>query len=601
MNSDVKNSSKKNTNTQNTKQEKNKTKPVAKKSTQPKQKSVKIFGLGGFGENGKNMYCVEVDNKIIILDSGIKYPSVELYGVDSVMPDMEYIKRNKNRVVGCILTHGHEDHIGAISELVKIINIKVYGTTFTMALVEDRLEESNVPKNKWNLQIINPSDVLNLEGIKVSFFSTTHSIPESIAVAIHTSQGVVVYTGDYSINNSRGDKYSTDYKNIIALKEKGVLALMGDSLGAEKIDDPSKDTRLDYLIDKIMYKSTDRLIITTFSTDLIKIQNVINKAIAHNKKIAIIGRKTQKIVNVAVKHGYLSIPNDSLVNLKFLSEDNNNLKKNLVVLVTGVRHEPFFMIQRMVRKVDRLIHLNNRDTVLFLTPPVPGTEKISSRTLDMLYRKNIDTVNINRNFLRGNHADLEGIQLLYKMLNPKHIIPVIGEYRHQYAQANIARNFGYTKDTVHCMENGEVLEFTNKVAKLSKKDVPVGDLLVDGLIVGDINEVVINDRVKLSEDGVFLIVANVDSRKWKVVSGPTIESRGFIYMKNSEDILEKVHEIFDEISNEFLNPQDGQVNWNDYRNELRDKISKYLNYETKRRPIVLVMLVDVHNTNSTRI
>jgi len=551
---------------------------------------IKIFALGGLGENGKNMYCVDVENTLFILDAGLKYPSVELFGVDSIVPDISYLEKNKNRIAGLFLNHGHEDHIGAVPKLLKTLNIPVYGSYFTLAILKDSLEDQNMNLDDYEFNVVTSKKTLNFNGVSVDFYNVTHSIPESLGIALSTKDGVIVYAPDYNFDQNVGKCYKTDFEKLAKIASKKVLALMTESLGSEKVGHSQGSESLDYELNQAFYEAKSRIIVTAFSTDLVRIQKIIDIALKYDRKIAIIGRKTQRTVDIAVNLGYLKFPEDCLVNLRFIDDKNKNELEDAVVLVTGDRHEPFYMLQRMVKKLDRLIHTNENDTCILMTPPVPGTEKIAARTLDILYRNDLNVVKINKKILPPSHASSEDIKLLIGMLNPRYIIPVIGEYRHQYAMKNLCLNLGINNKNIVMLDNGQIAEFNNKSLIGKSKKIPSGDILVDGILDSDVSDVVLRDRELLSQDGVLLVIANVDARNKEVVSEPEVISRGFVYMKENEHLIKGVSDIFYQVSANELNGK--YINWRNYKNIVKDYISKYLYKETKRRPIIIPVIID---------
>jgi len=551
---------------------------------------IKFFALGGLGEDGKNMYCLDIDSELYILDAGLKYPSMELYGVDAILPDFSYLKEHQKRIKGLFLSHGHEDHIGAVPKLLKEMNIDVYGTYFTLALLEDSMKDQHMDPNEFKLHRIDKDTVLKFKDVEVSFYQTTHSIPESVGIAVNTKDGVIVYSPDYTFDQNVDPAYKTSFERLAAIAGKNVLALLSESLGSEHTGYSHTSKNLDYLLNQTFSKAKNRVIVTAFSTDIYRIQRVVNVALQHNRKIALIGRKAQRMVDIAINLGVLKIPEEKLLTLKFIDDKNKNQLDDAVVLVTGDRHEPFHMLQRMVRKVDRLIHLFETDTVLLMTPPVPGTERIASRTLDVLYRNNISLVKVDKNMLPPSHASSEDVKLLTNILSPKYFVPVIGEYRHFYQMKKIAGSLGYSKDEVVALDNGQVLEFVDGKMQDVAYSINSGDVLVDGILEGDLSDVVLKDREILSQDGVLLIIGNIDARKKKMVVKPEIVSRGFVYMKENEDLIQKVSDIYENVAKEIFKQK--YVDWRLFKEKLRDEVSKYLYQATNRRPIVIPVLID---------
>ncbi len=551
---------------------------------------IKFFALGGLGEDGKNMYCLDIDNQLFVLDAGLKYPTRDLFGVDAVLPDATYLRDNKDRIKGLFLSHGHEDHIGAVPALLKQMKLPVYASRFTLALLEDALKEHSIDINTHTLKTVSKKDRLTFGNVTISFYQTTHSIPESLGIVVETLDGVIVYSPDYTFDQNVSAAYKTSFERLASIAGKKVLALLTESLGAERQGHSHTGSNLDLGLNQAFFKAEKRIVVSAFSTDIFRIQRVIDTALKFDRKIAIIGRRAQRMVDIAINLDYLKIPKDKLINLKFIDDNNKNTLEDAVVLVTGDRHEPFYMLQRMVRKIDRLIHLQEDDTVIMMTPPVPGTEKIAARTLDVLYRNNIQPLKIDKNALPPAHASSEDIKLLINILSPKHIIPVIGEHRHLFALKKIAFSIGYDAHHVHMLENGQVLEFVNGEAKAQTYSIRSKDVLIDGILEGDLSEVVLHDREIMSQDGLMLIIANVDA-KGKVLLGDTeIISRGFVYMKESEALMDEVRERVEAIAENIF--KNKYVDWRQFKEKIREDIGRFLYKETSRKPIVMPVLID---------
>lgn len=552
---------------------------------------IKFCALGGLGENGKNLYLTTIDDKIFIMDAGLKYPSVDLLGIDAVIPDMTYLYENKNNIQGLFLSHGHEENCGAIVELLKNISIPVFGSHFTISIVECALQEAGLDYTGYRLYRINDEKVLSFGNIKVSFFNTTHSIPESMGIAINTEDGAIVYAPDFSLSSTKDAKYQTSFDKISDIARKNVLLLCPESLGVNNVDRVNNDYIFNYTINEILQNSK-RVIFSMFSHDLNRIQKVVDLCVKNNRRIAIIGRKVQRIVNVAMNTEYLKVPNENLVNLKFIDELNDNNQDDLAVIVAGVRHEPYFMIQRMITNQDKLIKIVDTDNVVIISPPVLGTEKIATRAKDQLSRIGCKVHSLSRNVLKSSHADGEDLMMLYQMLKPKYICPVIGEYRHQYVQKNIAVEAGYKEEQVVVIENGEQITFIDGQLQQAREKITVGDVLIDGSIVGDINEVVLHDRECLSEEGAVIVVTNIDSTKRRIISPPKLVSRGF-GSQAQEEIEEDVINVAYQIINKELENRN-IIDWNNLKNNLRDGIAYEIQSICRKSPIIIPVIIDVN-------
>ncbi|NWH09979.1 ribonuclease J [Acholeplasma laidlawii] len=551
---------------------------------------IRFFALGGLGENGKNMYVVDIDRQYFILDAGLKYPTQELYGVDEIIPNYKMFMNIKDRVKGIFLSHAHEDHIGALPHILKELNVPIYATPFTMEVVKDSLKEKNFDLNQLTLNTIDQNSIIRIGNVKITFFSTTHSIPESVGIALHTVDGVIVYTSDFTFAQYSDPNYQTDFPKINDLAQKNVIALLVESLGSTLIQDGGIHNALTHKINSVYANAEGRIIVSLFSSDLQKIQRIVDISLNHHKKIAIIGRRAQRIVDIAIEKGYLVIPKESLVNLKFIDEKNKNDANNLVCLVTGNRHEPFYMLQRMCRKQDRLIHISENDTILLMTSPVPGTEKMAARTLDILYRSDANIEVVDKRLLDSNHATAEEIKMMINLLRPKYIIPTIGEYRHQYGVKQLALQMNYKEDEIFLLDNGDAVNLSKgKEPFVSKNEIKTSEILIDGTAVGDVNDFVMRDRELLAADGVLLIIANINAKQKQVLGEPKIVSKGFVHLNENESMIDEIRAIFDKVTDKHLKGK--YINWNEYKLQIRDEVSKYVYQTARRRPITIPVII----------
>ncbi len=556
---------------------------------------INFFSLGGLQEDGKNLYILEVDKKIFVLDAGLKYPTAELYGVDIIVNDISYLIENKDKVVGIFLTHGHDDHIGGVYHILKEFKTKVYASKFTMAVLQDRLKEEEFKYNDEDFIVVNSKSVIHIGENIVKFFDVSHNIPDCLGIAIKTPDGYVIYTGNYNFDQNSKINYAHMYRELSFFAKEGVLALMTDSLGAN--NEQSRGTILEFKlrINNVISQAKGRIVFTLFSSDILRIQQIINISLEQNKKIAIIGRKTQRLVNQAMQLGYLNVPASNLANLRYIDEKNDNNDKDLVVLVTGERHEPYFMLQRMAKQIDRLIHLTSDDTIVILTNPYLGTEKMAARTLDIIYRVTTNVKEFNSNLLPLASANREEIKQMINILLPKYIVPVIGEYRHQYASRVIADCVGYTDEQVIILDNGDVATFIDGKYCGITGDVTVGEILIDGKAFKDVGDVVMRDRELLAQDGVLMICANINPRTKAVVAGPEIVSKGFVYINENEEFKKEILEVFKKVSIKYL--VNKFINWSEYKNSLKTELSHYIYKKTRRSPIIIPVLIstDIEN------
>lgn len=552
---------------------------------------INFCALGGLGENGKNLYLVTVNDKIFILDCGIKYPSVDLYGVDAVMPDFEYLIANKDRIIGIFLSHGHDENCGAIGELLRELKVPVYGSHYTISYVEQILTEHDIDIKNYKLYRINDEKVLSFDDVTVSFFYTTHSVPESMGISINTEDGSIVYAPDFTFAFTKDQHYSTSFKKLCEVTKNNVLLLCPESIGVNNINRVNNDYNFNFTINDAL-SNQKRIVFAMYSSDLNRIQKVIDFCVQYKRRIAIIGRKVQRNVNVAMNIGYLKVPNENLVNLRFLDEFNSNDEDDLAIIITGIRHEPYFMLQRMMTNQDKLIRLKKDDTVVTICPPVIGTERIATRAIDQLSKTGCKVIDISRKNLKSSHADSEDLKMLYQILKPMYILPVAGEYRHQYVHKKLAIDAGYREDRIIVLDNGIEIEFDNGLITNSTNKINVSDVLVDGSIVGDINEVVLKDREQLSEEGVIIVVVNIDSKKFSILSGPAAYAKGFMSLVDINELLDKVCSSSKETIKKVFSSK--TIDWNDLKNQIRENCSKEIRLLTKKAPIVIPVIIDVN-------
>jgi ribonuclease J len=557
---------------------------------------IHVYALGGLGENGKNMYVVDVDEQIFILDSGIKYPTSELFGVDEIVPDYRMLMNKKHKIKGIFMSHAHEDHIGAISHLLKDISVPIYATNFTMEIIKDSLKDKGYDLEIFEFNTITPYSTIKFGEVKVTFFKTTHSIPESVGIVIQTLDGSIVYTSDFTFDQSNNSNYQTDFQKINEIGERKVLLLMVESINSTLPLDGRMNHMLDSELNRIISHTNERIIVSLFSSDLLKIQKVIDIALKYDKRIAIIGRKAQRIVDIAIKMNYLTIPENKLTNLRYIDDKNQNDDPDLVCLVTGDRHEPFYMLQRMVKKHDRLIHINENDTVIIVTSPIPGTEKMAAKTLDTLYRTDATIEVIDKSYLTINHATRDEIKMMISLLKPQYIMPVIGEYRMQYHLQSLAKEIGFDEKEVFLMNNGDVLRFTDGKPVVQRDRYRTGDILIDGSQAGDVNDIVIHDRELLSEDGALICIGHIDPKNKSLIGEVEVVMKGFMPEIDFEPHREQIKIIFKEAAlNHFTNKY---INWNDLKSTIRDDINKYLYKETKQRPVTIPVLISTEQGDS---
>ncbi len=552
---------------------------------------INIFGLGGLGEQGKNMYAVEVEDKIFILDCGTKFPTTELYGVDIIEPDFKYVLENKERVVGIFITHGHDEHIAALPHLLQSHEFNVYLTSFTNAILQDILIDNHQKLTTDCIKVIDENTLLKFGNVEVKFFNTNNSIPGSVGISIKTKDGSIVYTGNYNFDQNGGDLYRTSYDKLVEIANDNVLALLPESLGCVSEINRASISTLEHKLNNIFTNAQSRILVSLFSTNLQRIQQICNIALKNKRKIAVLGRKTQRIVNIAMNMGLLQIPKESLVNLKFIDEKNNEIQHDLVILVTGERHEPYYMLQRMAKKVDRLVRLEPTDTILVLTRPVGGTEKMAARTLDLLYRTTENIITYSKDLICPSSASKEETKTLINILKPKYILPVIGEYRHQYSLLDVCDSLGYTNKNTILLDNGDIACIKDKEYVGITGEVTVGEQLIDGKNIENVNDAVMRDRELLAEAGVVLVVANINPKAKKIVSGPEIISQGFIYLAEQEELVTRMKEIFAKVTEKHFGNK--YINWQDYKNDIKQDLNRFIYKQTKSNPIIIPVVISI--------
>lgn len=545
---------------------------------------INFFSLGGIQETGKNLYVLEIDKDLFVFDCGMKYPPSDYYGIDLIMPDITYLCLNSRRIKGIFLSHAHDDHIGAIAHILKNINIPVYGSSFTIDIVKGLLKEYELNPDDYELNKILPNQELRFGFNVLTFIEANHSIPGSMMIDIKTRDGHILYTGNYNFDQNAEIK--TDIKSLVKLKDDGVLLLLAESISTNLEINRSLNENFKYLVQKEIEEARGRTIISIFSTNLNRIKQVIDIAAKKNKKVCIIGRKTQRIVSAALDGGYLNISKDVLVNLRFRDENNNNDSKDYVCLVCGERHEPYYMLQRMIKGYDRLIQINEKDKVIIMTRPHLGTEKMAAHTLDLLYRKTDDVVIFPKELLMSASSSSEEVKQLINLLNPKYILPVIGEYRHQYFLKNTAINLGYDDKNIIIPELGEIHSFYDKKYIGIPSKINVGDILLEGKGFNDVPDQVLKDRLLLSESGMLVFVANINAKDRKKMSKPEIITKGFYLEKRLEKGIIK---LFDDITEEVFKGK--FINWVTYKQNVKSEIVKYIEKETGSNPLVIAQII----------
>ena len=550
------------------------------------QNKLLVIPLGGLGEIGKNMTVFQYGDDIVILDAGLAFPDDEMYGIDLVIPDITYLKNNADKVRGVVLTHGHEDHIGSLSYLLREINIPVYGTRLALGLVEGRLKENNVGACK--LIPVQAGDVIKLGIFDVGFIQGSHSIPDACGIYFKTPVGTVVHTGDFKIDQTPVDGKLIDIHKFAELGNKGVLLLMSDSTNAERPGYTGSEMEVSLTLDDAFQQSRGRIIMATFASNVSRIQQAIHSACKHKRKVIIFGRSMVNVVNIATQLGYLEMPEGTLIKAE---EMNNYREDQILILTTGSQGEPMSGLSRMATNNHRTVSVNPGDTVLIAASPIPGNETSVSKTIDNLLRLGAHVVyeKISGIHVSG-HASQEELKLMLNLVRPKFFIPVHGEYRMLKQHGKIAERLGIPKDHILIGENGCVFEFTKNTAKINGK-VPSGKVFVDGLGVGDVGNIVLRDRQQFSQEGVVIVVVTLQKEGNIILAGPDLVSRGFVYVRDSEELM---NEAQSRVQNALENCLENNImEWATLKQQIREALGRYLYEKTGRRPMILPIIMEV--------
>jgi len=554
---------------------------VSKKKTE----KVSVFALGGAGEIGKNMYVVELDEDIFVIDAGLMFPGDEMLGIDKVIPDISYLKENKERIQGIFITHGHEDHIGALSYVLRDLKVPVYGTRLTLGLIEIKLKEAGLLK-KADLRPIDAKTKLTVAGHFITFFRVNHSIPDAVGVCIQTSQGAIVHTGDFKFDYTPVDGKQADFGKIAAIGQRGVLCLLSDSTNAERPGMSGSESTVGSELNDVIYEAPGRVIVASFASNVHRLQQVFAAAEANNRKVAVVGRSMVNIVEVAQRLNYLRFKQKTLVELS----DINRLDDNqVVILTTGSQGEPMAALTRMARNAHKQVNIRLNDTVVVAASPIPGNEKSVSKTIDLLFRAGANVIYNQRKVHVSGHGHAEDLKLMLNLIKPKFFVPIHGEFRMQKAHSHLAQTVGVNANNIFIIENGDVVEFEKRKARMSRK-VNAGNVLIDGIGVGDVGNIVLRDRRLLSQDGVVLCVITISRKNKTIVSGPEIISRGFVYMRESEDMINEANRI---VAKQLQGKLTGELDWTEMKSLIRDKLSSYLYEQTKRRPMILPIIMEI--------
>ena len=547
--------------------------------------NLKIIPLGGLEQIGMNITAFEYEDSIIVVDCGLSFPADDMLGIDLVIPDITYLLDNKDKVKGFVFTHGHEDHIGALPYILKQMNVPLYATRLTMGLIDNKLKEHNLI-NQVKRKVVKFGQSINLGCFRIEFIKTNHSIVDAAALAIYSPAGVVVHTGDFKVDYTPIFGDAIDLQRFAEIGKKGVLALMCDSTNAERPGFTASESTLTKTFDKLFVEHKNRrIIIATFASNVDRVQQIINSAYKFDRKVVVEGRSMVNIIETASELDILNIPENTLITTEQLK---NYPEEKTVIITTGSQGESMAALSRMASNMHRKISIGSQDTIIFSSSPIPGNEKAVTKVINELSRKGAEV--IFQDVHVSGHACQEEIKLIYSLVKPKYAIPVHGEYKHLKAQANVAMSLGIEKENVFILSTGDVLEMNENNAAVTGK-VAVGDILVDGLGVGDVGNIVLRDRQHLAEDGIMIVVMALESSSGYLAAGPDIVSRGFVYVRESDELMEEASGILYNRVNEYLDK--GVTDWGKLKMGIRDCLSDYVWKKTKRRPMILPIILEV--------
>ena len=556
-----------------------------KKQQTTDHSKLKIIPLGGLEQIGMNITAFEYEDSIIVVDCGLSFPEDDMLGIDLVIPDVTYLKNNIDKVKGFFITHGHEDHIGAIPYVLKDINVPIYATKLTIGIIENKLREHNM-LTKVKRKVVKYGQHINLGCFRVEFIKTNHSIQDAAALAIYSPAGIVVHTGDFKVDYTPVYGDPIDLQRFGEIGKKGVLALMCDSTNAERPGFTSSERTVGKTFDNIFADHPNtRIIIATFASNVDRVQQIINSAYKYGRKVVVEGRSMVNIINTAIELGYLQIPENTLIDIEQLK---NYPDEQTVLITTGSQGESMAALSRMASNLHKKVTIKPGDTIIFSSNPIPGNEKAVSNVINELFMKGAEVIFQDAHV--SGHACQEEIKLIYSLVKPKYAIPVHGEYKHLTAQAKVAEELGINKDNIFILSSGDVLELDEDGAAVTGQ-VPVGDILVDGLGVGDVGNIVLRDRQHLAEDGIIIVVMTLEAGSGQVLAGPDIVSRGFVYVRGSESLMDEAKQVLDDTMEHCM--EKNITDWGKIKTSIKDDLGEFVWKKTKRRPMIMPIIMEV--------
>ena len=552
-----------------------------------KKEKLKIIPLGGLQEIGKNITVFEYGDDIVVVDCGLAFPEDDMLGIDLVIPDFTYLEKNQDKIRGLVITHGHEDHIGAIPYLLQKINVPIYATKLTAGLISHKLEEHRLLKST-KLKIVNQGQTITLGKIRVEFIRSCHSIPDAVALAIHTPAVTVVHTGDFKIDYTPIDDERMDFGRLAELGNKGVLALMSDSTNSERKGYTMSESTVGEVFDKLFFNCTKRIVVATFASNVHRVQQIVNSAVENNRKIAVCGRSMINMISTAMELGYINVPENVFIDIDMIK---NYTDDQLVIITTGSQGETMSALTRMAAGEHKKVTITPNDLVIISANPIPGNEKYVAKVIDDLMKIGAEVVYSSLEDIHvSGHACQEEQKLMLSLVRPKYFIPVHGEYRQLIAHSETAKKVGIKPENIFLTTNGRILELNEDEATLTGT-VPFGKIMVDGLGVGDVGNIVLRDRQHLSQDGLIIVVMSMDSATGEIVAGPDVISRGFVYVRESENLMEDVKKMLKEEVRKL--EEHGVRDWSTIKSRLKDSLRDYIFAKTKRNPMILPIIMEV--------
>lgn len=557
------------------------------RTTRREKDKIKIMPLGGVNEIGKNLTVIEYKNEIVVIDCGLKFPDEEMFGIDIVIPDITYLVKNVERVKGIFLTHGHEDHIGALPYVLKQVNVPVYGTKLTIGIVETKLKEHNL-LSVVDLKVVKARDIIKLDSMSVEFITQSHSIADSMAIAIHTPMGVILHTGDFKIDYTPIDGCVADLARFAELGKKGVLLMLCDSTNVERPGYTMSERTVGETFNNIFATAKGRIIVATFASNIHRIQQIVEASEKFGKKVAVSGRSMENIVAVAIELGYLKVNDGVMIGIDAINRYPND---KIVIITTGSQGEPMSALTRMAASEHKKVNIQLGDMVIISANPIPGNEKLVSRVINQLFKKGADVIyEALENVHVSGHACQEELKLMHTLLKPRFFMPVHGEYRHLKQHAELAVSLGMPRENIVLTDNGDVIEVTRDSIR-KNGTVMAGQIFVDGLGVGDVGNIVLRDRKHLSQDGILTVVVTIDKQSGSVAAGPDIISRGFVYVRESEDLMDEAKEIVKEALREC--EENHITEWATIKSNIKEVLRVFLYEKTKRKPMILPIIMEI--------